>query len=307
MSIVGSYLRLLRPPQWVKNTFVFAAPVFARRIFEPPVLLRTLVVFAAFCLLSSVVYIVNDIADREEDRLHPRKRLRPIAAGLIAPGPAIVVAVLLLLVSLTLLLYLSPAALLVGLTYLILMLLYSWTLKHRMLIDVITISMGFVLRALAGAVAIPVTISPWLITCTFTLCLFLGFSKRRCELAAFADVNQAGLHRPTLLRYSTDLLNHLLSVSAGIAVVTFLLYCMDERTVSSLGTNYLIYTTPLVVYGIFRYAMLVESGQVSGPTDVLLSDLPFIATVVSWSALAVVIVYAGPTLESWARRWLFGL
>ena len=307
MSIVASYLRLLRPPQWVKNTFVFAAPVFARRIFEPPVLLRTLVVFAAFCLLSSVVYIVNDLADREEDRLHPRKRLRPIAAGLIAPAPAIVVAVLLLLVSLTLLLYLSPAALLVGLTYLILMLLYSWTLKHRMLIDVITISMGFVLRALAGAVAIPVAISPWLITCTFTLCLFLGFSKRRCELAAFADVNQAGLHRPTLLRYSTDLLNHLLSVSAGIAVVTFLLYCMDERTVSSLGTNYLIYTTPLVVYGIFRYAMLVESGQVSGPTDVILSDLPFIATVVSWSALAVVIVYAGPALESWARRWLFGL
>ncbi len=307
MSIVGSYLRLLRPPQWVKNTFVFAAPVFARRIFEPPVLLRTLVVFAAFCLLSSVVYIVNDLADREEDRLHPRKRLRPIAAGLISPGPAIAVAVLLLLVSLTLLLYLSPAALLVGLTYLILMLLYSWTLKHRMLIDVITISMGFVLRALAGAVAIPVAISPWLITCTFTLCLFLGFSKRRCELAAFADVNQAGLHRPTLLRYSTDLLNHLLSVSAGIAVVTFLLYCMDERTVSSLGTNYLIYTTPLVVYGIFRYAMLVESGQVSGPTDVVLSDLPFIATVVSWSALAVVIVYAGPALESWARRWLFGL
>ena len=307
MSIVAGYLRLLRPPQWVKNTFVFAAPVFARRIFEPPVLLRTLVVFAAFCLLSSVVYIVNDLADREEDRLHPRKRLRPIAAGLIAPAPAIAVAVLLLLVSLTLLLYLSPAALLVGLAYLILMLLYSWTLKHRMLIDVITISMGFVLRALAGAVAIPVAISPWLITCTFTLCLFLGFSKRRCELAAFADVNQAGLHRPTLLRYSTDLLNHLLSVSAGIAVVTFLLYCMDERTVSSLGTNYLIYTTPLVVYGIFRYAMLVESGQVSGPTDVILSDLPFIATVVSWSALAVVIVYAGPALESWARRWLFGL
>ncbi len=307
MSIVAGYLRLLRPPQWVKNTFVFAAPVFARRIFEPPVLLRTLVVFAAFCLLSSVVYIVNDLADREEDRLHPRKRLRPIAAGLIAPAPAIAVAVLLLLVSLTLLLYLSPAALLVGLAYLILMLLYSWTLKHRMLIDVITISMGFVLRALAGAVAIPVAISPWLITCTFTLCLFLGFSKRRCELAAFADVNQAGLHRPTLLRYSTDLLNHLLSVSAGIAVVTFLLYCMDERTVSSLGTNYLIYTTPLVVYGIFRYAMLVESGRVSGPTDVVLSDLPFIVTVVSWSALAVVIVYAGPALESWARRWLFGL
>lgn len=307
MSIVGSYLRLLRPPQWVKNTFVFAAPVFARRIFEPPVLLKTLVVFAAFCLLSSVVYIVNDLADREEDRLHPRKRLRPIAAGLISPAPAIVVAVLLLLVSLTLLLYLSPAALLVGLAYLILMLLYSWTLKHRMLIDVITISMGFVLRALAGAVAIPVAISPWLITCTFTLCLFLGFSKRRCELAAFADVNQAALHRPTLLCYSTDLLNHLLSVSAGIAVVTFLLYCMDERTVSSLGTNYLIYTAPLVVYGIFRYAMLVESGRVSGPTDVVLNDVPFIVTVVSWSALAVVIVYAGPALESWARRWLFGL
>lgn len=123
-------------------------------------------------------------------------------------------------------------------------------------------------------------------------------------MAAFADVNQAGQHRSTLLGYTTELLNHLLSVSAGIAVVTFLLYCMDERTVTELGTNYLIYTAPLVVYGVFRYAMLVESGRVSGPTDVVVNDVPFIATVLLWAVLAGLIVYAGSDLQDWIRRWL---
>jgi 4-hydroxybenzoate polyprenyltransferase len=302
--MLGAYVQLLRPPQWVKNVFVFAGPIFARRIFEPAVLGRALITFVGFCLLASAVYVINDVADRQEDRLHPRKRYRPVAAEVISPGSATLLAGVLLVVSLTVLFYVSPGVMAVGLTYLVLMLVYSWVLKHKMILDVIAISLGFVLRALAGAVAVPVAVSPWLITCTFTLCLFLGFSKRRCELAAFADVNQASLHRSTLLGYTTELLNHLLSVSAGIAVVTFLLYCMDERTVKELGTNYLIYTAPLVVYGVFRYAMLVESGQVSGPTDVVVNDVPFIATVLVWAVLAGLIVYAGSDLQDWIHRWL---
>jgi len=306
MAMIVNYVRLLRPPQWVKNVFVFAGPVFGRQVFDSAVLGKTLLTFAAFCLLSSVVYIVNDVVDREEDRLHPRKRNRPIASGAVGAGSAIVVALVLLAVSVATLLAVSSAVLVVGLTYFALMMLYSFALKRRMLLDVIAISAGFVLRALAGAVAVPVAVSPWLITCTFTLCLFLGFSKRRCELAAFADAAEAGLHRKTLLRYTPELLNHLLSVTAGIAVVTFLLYCMDDRTVAELGTNYLIYTGPLVVYGIFRYAMLVESGRASGPTDVVLNDLPFVATVILWSVLAVMIVYLGPDVRVWAHQWLFG-
>lgn len=303
--MINHYLRLLRPPQWIKNIFVFAGPVFARRIGEPAVAFDALLTFVGFCLLSSSVYVLNDLADRREDQLHPRKRHRPIASGAVPATSATPLAALLMAVGLALLMYVRPAVLLVGLAYLILMLLYSSLLKHMMILDVVAISLGFVLRALAGAVAVPVVVSPWLMTCTFTLCLFLGFSKRRCELADFANANLAQQHRQTLLGYSPELLNHLLSVSAGIAIVTFLLYSMDDRTVRELGTNYLIYTSPLVVYGIFRYAMLVESGRASGPTDVVLNDRPFIAAVLLWSALVVLIVYAGPQIQQLARRWLF--
>jgi 4-hydroxybenzoate polyprenyltransferase len=304
--VIGAYIRLVRPPEWVKNVFVLAAPVFAQQITDPLVLVKTALTFAAFCLLSSVVYITNDIADRHEDRLHPRKCLRPIASGQISPVAASVLAVILLAGAVVMLMKVSLGTLAIGITYLGLMLLYSWVLKHRVLLDVIVISLGFVLRALAGAVAAQVQVSPWLITCTFTLCLFLGFGKRRCELASFTDADAASQHRKTLLRYTPTLLSHLLSVTAAIAVVTFLLYSVDPRTIEHMGTNYLVYTAPLVFYAVFRYTLLVESGRASGPTDIVLNDVPFIVTAVAWAGLAVVILYAGPGIKVLVNQYFFG-
>ncbi len=297
---MSDYLLLLRPAQWIKNVFVFAGLAFGGKLLEPEAVGKALVAFAGFCLASSSAYIINDILDREHDRLHPVKRNRPLARGAIGVDQALAMAVGLIAASVAIaVLSLSPAFCALVIAYFALNVLYSLALKHRMILDVIVISVGFVLRAWGGAAAVDVFVSPWLIVCTFTLCLFLGFGKRRCELAAMVNAQQAGEHRATLARYTPELLNHLISVSAGIAVITFLLYTME--TEEKFGTNYLIYTVPLVVYGVFRYAMLVESGRGTGPTDILISDRPFLYTVVLWALAAVVIIYQGEAIRQWLQ------
>jgi 4-hydroxybenzoate polyprenyltransferase len=175
---------------------------------------------------------------------------------------------------------------------------YNLFLKQAVILDVITIGIGFVLRAISGAVLIHVHISPWLILCTFTLCLFMGFSKRRCELSAMENgAAQAGRHRRTLTHYTRDLLNHMTTLTAGIAIVSFMLYTMDQRVATPFEKHYLIYTIPIVVYAIFRFALLVEHGLVDGPTDVLIRDRPFQAAIVLWVVAACAVVY---------RKQLFG-
>lgn len=271
------YFRLLRPRQWSKNVFLFAGIIFAQKLADPESIKNASLGFIAFCLLSSTVYVVNDIRDREEDKLHPKKRLRPIASGEVPVGHAQGMAALLLVVALAVSYFaLDLQFLVVAVAYLVLQALYIFWLKQQVLIDVIVIGLGFVLRAIAGAVAVHVEISPWLVTCTFTLCLFMGFSKRRCELNALsADIDNAKTHRKTLGLYTPELLNHMTTLAAGIAVVSFMLYAMDDRTLNNFGTNYLIYTLPLVVYAIFRFAYLVEHGLVSGPTEVMVGDRSF--------------------------------
>lgn len=299
-------LRLLRPAQWSKNVFLFAGLVFGRRLAEPEAVALALAGFACFSLLSSAVYIINDIRDYEEDRLHPRKRRRPIAAGEVGIPTAAALAAGLLAVSLAGSWLLGAGFLLVALGYLLLQTAYTWALKHVVLLDIICIGLGFVLRAIAGAVVVDVAISHWLVICTFTLCLFMGFSKRRCELNALADNgnDEAGRHRRTLTLYTPDLLNHFTTLTAGIAVVSFMLYATDARTVREFHTNYLVYTLPLVVYAVFRFAYLVEHGLVDGPTDVLIRDRSFQAAILLWSLAAVVIVYRGPELAGWVARVL---
>ena len=191
-----------------------------------------------------------------------------------------------------------------GLAYVVLMLAYNLLLKHQVLLDVITIAVGFLLRAIAGGFAVQVQISPWLQVCTFTLCLFLGFGKRQCELAAFNSSKEAASHRATLIHYSPHLLSHLLTTSAGIAIVTFLFYTLDPQTQAKFHSNLLIYTTPLVFYGVFRYTMLVQAGRASGPNEILLNDKPFLLTVLAWVIAAGAIVYCGPQIESTLRVWL---
>ena len=290
----ADYLKLIRPAQWVKNIVVFAGPAAGLKLFTAHGLSRTLLTFAAFCIAASAGYIVNDILDRQADRSHPTKRFRPIAAGRITIGSAAALAVMLWASAITTSALLLPRGVtLVLCLYIGLTLSYSSVLKERVILDVILIALGFVLRAMAGALAVDVPASEWLIVCVFTLCLFMGFGKRRCEIAMIADADEIFQHRRTLVRYTPDLLNHLITVSAGIAVITFLLYTLDAGVAhpSVFPKHHLFYTLPLVIYGVFRFAMLTELGLHTGPTEIVLKDKAMLLTVALWTLCALVVAY----------------
>ena len=275
-------LKLIRPIEWIKNVIVLAGPAFSLHLTDP----RALFAFVCFCLAASACYVINDLVDCEADRAHPVKRLRPIASGSVSEQSALALAAVLMVTAMGIgFVFLPRAATLTVVAYFALILAYTFVLKRRPIQDVIVIAIGFVLRAVGGAVAVQVDVSPWLIACTFTLCMFLGFGKRRCELATFAQEEDAGTHRATLRRYTPQLLNQLTSVSAGIAIMTFLLYTMD-RGPSELHPpfkkEWLLYTLPLVAYGLFRYTMLVETGRFTGPTQIVAEDRGLLITGVLW-------------------------
>ncbi len=295
---------IARPRHWAKNGVVLLPILFAMRMDDPQAWLSAGLTLAAFCLVSSFAYILNDIRDIDSDRRHPVKNSRPLAAGRMSIGTALVEAVALLCAGLVLGSAVRPALLVIVGLYALLQTAYSFVLKQRVLLDVIAIALGFVLRAVGGAVAIGVAISPWLFICMFTLCLFMGFCKRYNELALFDDPRQAGALRTTLLSYTTPLLTHLITVSAGIAVVAFLLYGLSDSTIQHFGTDYFVYTLPVVVYGVFRFAMLSMQGTYNDPTDLFFRDRPFQATVVLWLAMAVVIIVWGRNLQSWLIQLL---
>lgn len=290
---LGDYIALLRPTQWVKNVVVFAGPAAGLKLSSAQSLGQAVTAFIAFCLAASATYALNDVVDRKADASHPTKRLRPVARGVIGGSTAVVVAAVLAAAAISLtqfLLSTTVTAVLVG--YLALTLAYSLTLKRRVILDVIVVAIGFVLRALAGSAAVGVPTSEWLIACVFTLCLFMGFGKRRCEIAMIGNTDDMGQHRRTLVRYTPDLLNHLLAVSAGIAVITFLLYTLDTSGhPSPFQKQYLFYTLPLVIYGIFRFAMLTELGIYSGPTEIVLKDRAMLLVILLWTICAMVIAY----------------
>lgn len=289
----ADFIALLRPTQWVKNIVVLAGPAAGLKLFELDSLFRAIVAFLVFCVAASASYAINDTLDREADARHPTKRYRPVARGAINPAMAMTCGIVLIFLAVAVSgLVLGRGVALVVCIYFVMTLGYSLVLKHRILIDVILISMGFVLRTLAGSLAVDVVTSKWLIACMFTLCMFLGFGKRRSELAMIGDLDEAGHHRSTLLRYTPDLLNHLITLSAGIAVITFLLYTIDTSgPVTPFPKEHLFFTLPLVVYGIFRYAMLTELSTYSGPTEIILKDKPLRITIVTWALVALAIVY----------------
>ncbi len=301
MNKLGAFIRLLRPLHWSKNVFVFAALIFATHpqknlsFFFLEMIVPSLKAFICFCLISSFAYVVNDIHDVDFDRQHPKKKDRPLASGKIPITTAWVIAVLLLLVGIASGFSVNILLGLVALSYLILNIGYSFWLKNHVIVDVMCIAIGFVLRALAGVMAIKVPLSPWLMVCTFTLCLFVGFGKRRCEIAATNnDYTQAIDHRPVLERYSLEALTHLLTISAALAITTFLLYTMDPQTAAKFGTNFLIYSSPLVIYGIFRFAVLIQTGKYGGPMELFADDRPFQITIILWILMVVAIVNWGP-------------
>lgn len=291
-------VQLARPAQWIKNVFVFAALVFAQQR-GLDALLSALAAFGIFCVLSSAVYAFNDVLDYREDLKHPSKRHRPVARGAISRTSASIMAGLLAVAGAAASSLMPEGFLLTAIVYLALNFLYSTWGKGRAILDVILIAIGFVLRALAGGQAIEVDVSAWLVICTFTLCLFLGFGKRRCELATLKNAKEATAHRATLASYTPELLTQLLSTTGGIAVITFLLYTLDPYSPSPRS---MVFTTPLVFYAIFRYAMVIGRGTRTGPTDILIKDRPFLITAVLWTAITLGLVFWGETLERYLPR-----
>ena len=287
MRLLRAVFTSLRPRQWVKNLFVFAGLVFAQKLFTPLVL-PALAAFVLFCALAGAIYLFNDVADRDKDRLHPKKRLRPIAAGALAPGPALGIATVLLVASLALGFALSRGFGLAALAYAALLVAYSVWLKHVVIVDVLVVAIGFVLRAVAGALAIGVAISGWLLICTILLALFLALGKRRHE---FLDAD-ASSHRPILAEYSTGLLDQMIAVVTASTVTAYALYTMSPETVGKFHTQLLPATLPFVLYGIFRYLYLLYRRQLGGnPSELFLNDRALLVNTLLWMLAVLLIIY----------------
>lgn len=288
--MIKSLLLSMRPQQWVKNTVLFAGLVFSFNLFQLELLFKVLLAFTLFCSLTSGVYILNDILDLKSDRTHPTKSKRPIASGKLKVSMALFFSIIFVLASLLLSFYLDRTFGLVVLSYLVLNLAYSQFLKNVVIIDVMAISLGFVLRAVAGAVVINVEISSWLIVCTTLLALFLGFGKRRYEIILLEG--RAEEHRKSLVDYSTYFLDQLISVVTASTVVAYAFYTLSPAVESRLGTSHMALTIPFVLYGIFRYLYLIHQKEEGGsPTRTLLTDKPLIVDILLWLFLVILIVY----------------
>jgi len=270
----GAALRALRPKQWTKNGVLLVPLLFAKGIFASDLLLRALASVAAFSLLASGVYVLNDWFDREKDRLHPEKKHRPIAAGLIGGNEAIGLVVVCWLGAGLIGAWLGLHFLAVLGGYLALQVLYTGALKRLVILDVMAIALGFIIRVVAGAVAIDVVVSNWLFLCTLLGAVFLGFAKRRAELSSLED---ASAHRANLADYSLPMLDQMMSIAAAACILAYGLYTVSAETVQRVGTDHLKLTVPCVVYGVFRYLFLVHKRGAGGaPEKVLLSDPPLI-------------------------------
>ena len=284
------FITSLRAEQWTKNLIVFAGLIFGQRLLDPGAWASSVWTFAVFCLASSAMYLVNDVADRRQDRLHPVKALRPIAAGRLSPWAAIAAAGLFLVVSVGMAFFVSIPLGGVTVAFITLLAAYTIVLKHIVLLDVLAIALGFVLRAVGGAIAVDVPISQWLLICTTLLALFLALAKRRHELALLGE--SAATHRPALSEYSPQLLDQLVTMVAAATVVAYALYTTEPATTRNFGTDRLTWTLPFPIYGIFRYLYRVHRHDGGGsPTKMLLHDRPLFACVALWALAVVLIIY----------------
>ncbi len=289
-----SFVISLRPRQWTKNLLVFAGVAFAQRAFHTPDILRATAAFLIYSAISGVVYVVNDLLDKEADRKHPTKCRRPIAAGELSAKAAVIGAVLLGAVGLFCAALLGTTFALTAVAYVVLMLAYSTWLKHLVILDVFAIAAGFVLRAAAGAIVIDVEMSSWLLVCTIQLSLFLGLSKRRSELVILDEA--AGGHRKILREYTPHMLDQMISVVTSSTVVTYALYTLSPETVAKFHTRGLSMTIPFVIYGIFRYLYLVHRHDLGdSPDRLLVEDKPLLIAVALWALSSAVVIYVlGP-------------
>jgi len=290
--MIQALLQTMRPKQWAKNIFIFGALVFDKKLFEPIFFLKTSAAFAMFCLLSSTVYIINDLGDVEKDRQHPIKRHRPLASGRLKPSVAIGAAVGFLAVLLPLAFVLDVWFGLIALAYLVNNLLYTYWLKNVVIVDVLSIAAGFVMRVGAGAAVIPTQrFSPWIYVCMTLLALFLGFGKRRHELALLAS--DANNHRRVLDDYSLRFLDEMMGVVTASTVMAYAIYTFSAE---GLPPNHsMMLTVPFVLYAIFRYLYLIHvRGEGGAPEEILLGDLPFLVDVTLWGILVIVLIYLVP-------------
>jgi 4-hydroxybenzoate polyprenyltransferase len=288
--VLGALLVSLRPKQWSKNLLVFAGLVFSHNLFDLTNFLRSLGGFAAFCLLSGAVYLVNDLVDVKNDRLHPVKKFRPIASGRLRPGAAkgaSAVAVALALIGGFALDWRFGV---IGLAYFLMQLAYSFKLKHMVVLDVMTVAAGFALRAVAGTVLVHVTISSWLFVCTILFALFIALAKRRHELLTLSAGGTG--HRAVLENYSETLLDQMMAVATSSAVIAYCLYTIAPETIAKFGTHSLMLTVPFVLYAVYRYLYLVYRKEMGGaPEQVLLGDLPLLVDVLLWMGSVVAVIY----------------
>ena len=292
MRTVLNLLRLARPSHWLKNVFLFAALVFAKRVADPSAWAEALKAFAAFCLASSAVYVFNDVLDRREDAAHPVKRRRPVAAGEIGAGAAVGWSVILAAAAVGLSLLVRPwFPALLG-AYLVLMVAYSVVLKRVAILDVLVIASGFVIRAMAGGEAVGVEVSHWLLLCTLTLSLFLGFAKRESERVALGEA-AANTRAVQWQVYTQRSLEHMMTVSAALTILTYMLYTVSPRTVEKVVGNHWMFVTVLpVVYAVFRFHSRAITGEVTGPVDMVRRDAPFVMALLVWVAMAAVVLFA---------------
>ncbi|MBX6314906.1 MAG: decaprenyl-phosphate phosphoribosyltransferase [Isosphaeraceae bacterium] len=286
-NLLRAVVQIARPSHWVKNLFV-VAPLLFGGLPTWQAALRAVWAFGCFCLLASGIYCLNDVIDAPADRLHPRKRQRPVASGAIPVPAALALAAVLIGTALLGGRALSPRFVLIGGLYVLNNLIYFAYLKHRVIVDVLLIAIGFVLRILAGCAALGLQPSPWILACGFSLALLLGFGKRRLEVDA---VGLATGYRRSLQAYSAAKLNLLLGITASVCLLSYMLYTVSPQTIQRHGTENLIYTVPLVAYGIFRYLFQVQEGRCDGPVEVLLHDPVFTLIGLAWIAMVGAILF----------------
>ncbi len=281
----------MRLPQWIKNLILFAGLIFSKKIFEVPSLLKVTVAFFLFSLVASSQYVFNDFLDREEDAKHPEKKHRPLASGALDIGLALAITGVILPFALIASFLLSKPFFFLTLFYLAFNVIYSKVLKHIVILDVMSISIGFVLRAIAGAIVIEVQFSHWLLLCTFMLALFWGFSKRRGEITILkAD---AGKHRKILEEYSVEFLDLMMAIVASLTLVSYVMYTVSPSTAKSLGTENMVYTVPIVVYAIFRSLYIIYIKNMGhDPTRAILTDRAVLISGVLWLLLVLFLMFS---------------
>jgi 4-hydroxybenzoate polyprenyltransferase len=285
------YITTIRPRQWTKNLVLFVGIIFAHRFMEAEAIVKSVFAFLSFCLVSSSIYLINDIKDIESDKQHPVKKNRPIPSGKISIKSAWIYAIVLAAGALCIAkVGVNSSFFFLTAVYFLVMTLYSFKLKHIVIVDIMIIAGGFVLRAVAGAVAVEVEISSWLLICASGLALFLIIAKRRHEVVLLGD-NASG-HRKILKEYGDKFLDQMIAIVTALTLISYMLYTVDPVTIEKFHTHELILTAPFVLYGVFRYLYLIYQKNMGGkPEDVLLNDPPLIAAIILWGAAAVLIIY----------------